>query len=241
MWKIVLLTLLIFLGIIFYILYDFNKFFSNSVTIIGWVLFVIQTIISNFPKAKLFFERMKVYITNPTINWSLSVVHKFDDFENLLKINPIEKIEEYLEKLNKFKIEKKNASSAFFTIKGYMIRVVIKEENNSVRIEIGDKDISYRESVKILDKLSNTLEEMNNIFKSDEQEYYISMTLESENPFKGILINHLNDLDIHSFKVKFNTKHGVIDIYNNSIELFATSLSNITNLSKNYLHVSSKE
>lgn len=241
MWKIVLLALLIFLGIIFYILYDFNKFFANSVTIIGWILFVIQTIISTVPKAKLFFERMKVYITNPTINWSLSVVHKFDDFDNLLKINPIEKIEEYLEKLNNFKIEKKNASSAFFTIKGYTIRVVIKEENNSVRIEIGDKDISYRESVKILDKLSNTLEEMNNIFKSDEQEYYISMTLESENPFKGILINHLNDLDIHSFKVKFNTKHGVIDIYNNSIELFATSLSNITNLSKNYLHVSSKE
>lgn len=240
MWQVLILLVLILIGIFGYIFYDFNSFITNGVTIIGWLLFLLQTIYS-IPQFKLFFARLKIYFINPTINWSFSVVHKFNDFENSVKIDVFDAIENYLMTREDFKIEKSNRSSALYTIRGYMIRISIREDENTIRLDIGDKDISYRDTLKILGKISGQLEQLYTLLKSDEQEYYVSMQVDNMNPFKGILINKINNLEVESFRIKCSNLYGNIDIYNSNIELYAGSISNIIRLSKKYLHISEKK
>lgn len=241
MWRVYILAGLIIFGIAGYIFYDLNGFITNSVTIIGWLLFLIQTMYATIPQIKLFIARLKIYIVNPTINWSFSVIHRFNDLENQMKIDVFKMIEDFLITQENFKIEKRNKSTALYTIRGYMIRVIIREEENIVLLEIGDKDISYRETLKILERISGELEQLYILLKSDEQEYYINMKIENMNPFKGILINNISAIDLESFRVQFSNSSGNIDIYNNSIELYAASVSNIIKLSKKYLHISEKK
>lgn len=202
MWRIYILVALVLLGIFGYIFIDFSSFIMNGVTIIGWLLFLFQNIYATIPQIKLFIARLIIYIKNPTINWSFSVVHKFKDFDNQVKENIFEHIEKNLMTHENFKIEKINKSSALYTIKGYMIRLTIREVENTVQLEIGDKDISYRGSLKIIEKISSQLEQLYTLLKSDEQEYYVSMQVDDINPFKGILINNVSNLKLESFRVK---------------------------------------
>lgn len=239
--QVVVITVLVLVGIVAYIFYDHNSFFANLVTIIGWLLFLYQIIRDKIPQVKLFLARLKIYRVNPTINWSFSIVHRFDDFENPMKIDVFKVVEEYLITQEDFKIEKKNKSSALYTIRGDMIRVLFREDENLIRLEIGDKDISYRETLKILERISSQLEQLNLLLKSNEQEYYVNMKVANFNPFKGVLINDISSIDLDSFRIKFSNSSGYIDIYNNSIELYAKSISGIINLSKKYLHISEKK
>lgn len=235
---IITLFILIICGIIGYFLSDKGSFWSNSATIIGWVLFLIQTIISIVPQVKMFITRSIVFINNPSTNWALSVVHNFEN-DRLVDIADVfVGIEKYISQFEDFKIEKKGANRALYTIRGYIIRVSLQEDYENLTIDIGDKDISYRESLGMLEKLATPLEKLQQLVKSDSQEYYISMKFKKKNPFIGVLINNTNETDIKSFRVTINHPKGKIDIYNNSIELYASSIGDISNLSKTYLHVS---
>nr|WP_315058879.1 hypothetical protein [uncultured Lysinibacillus sp.] len=238
---VIILFALIFGGIIAYFLTDQGSFWSNSATIIGWVLFLIQTTISIVPQVKMFFTRLIVFITNPTINWALSITHIFKEDRLNSTTEYFSEIENYLSQFEDFKIEKKGIDRALYTIRGYMIRVSLQRENESLTVEIGDKDISYRESLKILERLMTPLEKLQQLVKSDSQEYYVSMKFKNNNPFVGVLINNINETDIKSFRVKVNHPKGNIDIYNNSLELYASSIGDISNLSKTYLHVSKRK
>lgn len=229
---------LVICGIVGYFLSDKGSFWSNSATIIGWLLFLIQTIISMVPQVKMFFTRSLVFIDNPTTNWAISVVHKFEESSLVRIADVFAGIEEYLKQFEDFKVEKKGANRALYTIRGYMIRVSLQEEYKNLTVDIGDKDISYRESLYILEKLATPLEKLQQLVKSDSQEYYITMKFKSKNPFIGILINNTNETDIKSFRVTVKHPKGNIDIYNNCIELYASSIGDISKLSKTYLHVS---
>ena len=241
MWKIYFLAALIFVGIIGYIFIDFNNFIINGVTIVGWLLFFFQTVYNATPQFKISLDRLKIYISNPTINWSFLLVHKFNELGDQVSNDVFGVVEDYLMTQNDFKIEKRNNNSSLYTIRGYLIRLTIREDENTIQLEIGDKDISYRESLKIISQISNHLERLNIFLKSDEQEYYVSMQIANINPFRGILINNIDNLNIESFRVKLSNKYGKIDVYNDCIELYSSSISNIIMLSKKYLHISEKK
>ncbi|MGE7947945.1 hypothetical protein [Lysinibacillus sp. NPDC093688] len=235
---IILLFVLTIGGIIGYYFSDKGSFWANSATIIGWVLFLIQTIISMVPQVKMFFTRSFVFFDNPSTNWAISVTHNFEDGKLVSVDEVFTGIEKYLSQFEDFKIEKKGPNRALYTIRGYMVRVSLQEDYENLTVDIGDKDISYRDSLGMLEKLATPLEKLQQLVKSDSQEYYISMKFKRKNPFIGVLINNTNETDIKSFRVTVKHPKGNIDIYNNSIELYASSIGDISKLSKTYLHVS---
>lgn len=136
-----------------------------------------------------------------------------------------------------FKVTK--ISNIRFIYKVYTINLEVVLDDDCLRFDIHDLQVSYRTSRKLIDqKLADIFEKIQYVAKADSGRFGVIITFEKYNPYFGFFVRRLNAEDLQNYNIHFRVNNDNVKITKKSIEINAQSINTLNKLTKSYLALS---
>ncbi|SEM14186.1 hypothetical protein SAMN04487786_1138 [Paenisporosarcina quisquiliarum] len=222
-------------GILFYsLIYTNNGFWANGTILIGWVLFVYQYIMNYSERAYFATQKTFNYLKNPSNKWDF----QFEFSSKNFSIDSFEKNLDILLGVRK-NVSINNNRSLITLSSGIKIEVSTNISDSTVVFLIEDCFVPYRESKNIIDNSFHPIIEL--LYKKCEisnEKFSFNINFLNDNPYYGYFLKKVGPSQINNFQVNLMDDSSNVDIYNNWMMITSESFSDLSNVSKKYLTMS---
>ncbi|MHA3225720.1 hypothetical protein ACV7JQ_07220 [Globicatella sulfidifaciens] len=219
--------------------------FQNILEFSGMLVLIFNFIVNNINFIFELYEKCKVYILNPTVNWKIQTIFSVESFEEDSMSRLFDKIKKETDEFS-FPHYQKSFSNEYkirLYNKDYIISVepIEFDDNYEIRF-IHEYQISYRESLKDFDKNYKMLEEkIKSVFSNtDDINYLLSITFDDFNPFYKIYLKKYDDMESIDFNMEYEVEDCQIIVTNNKITVASKFLDSVMKISKKYIAISNQ-
>ena len=212
-------------------------FWENGTILLGWILFVLQSLYSRGDKLYWFVQKVKYSIINPDTQWDLTVRYSGQKVDATV----IPAVQVALAKAAIFdRAVVRNISEQRIEIKADELTMEVYIEDQSLQVMFTKIPVTFRGSNRTIDKrITPALEELEACLAIEEKSYWLTVYFGTMNPYFGLYIRRLGQQNVTEMNIRINNNGlNQLEINKQKLTISTTTLNELGATAKKYLTLS---